>query len=218
MKILLSGIAIVLVAISGYLFLELRSSNKLLSEANEVLKMREAALAEIKKKSEVDEKIQTYRAKTTPTAFGFYAYELGPEPLMRKLQYLRPADGMFEGQLGKKYTETAEVVFKTGNIGFVLYHRMFSMAAPEHVFVHIFAQVKGEEAWVMRNRGHKLSITPRTDNRDMLMMSGNLPPGRYAIRLEGVHTFQVAGEVTGPDYCVTRNAHGLYDVCPGGTP
>jgi hypothetical protein len=87
----------------------------------------------------------------------------------------------------------------------VLYDRMFSLATPSKLVVHILAKVKNEDAWVIRNRGYELRVFPRSENRDILDVFSAYNPGRYAIQLgDKYYAFTVEGVSDDPEFCVEK--------------
>lgn len=160
-------------------------------------------------------------ARMTPAQFGYYITE-GSSPL-RLLQVLSTAQRDLPLD-PPRFLDKPQLIINQGAVGhLVLYERMFSLAAPSEIFVNIVAKVRGEEAWVVRNRGYMARVSPRSDNREILdIMLTNYKPGRYAIGLNNqYYSFSVAGDNNDPDYCVVKKNGAFqnsYVVCEGGTP
>jgi hypothetical protein len=204
------AIIVVLALLAGYLGFQLQQKNRELSDLVE---------AEQKRASEVD-KAKAARARVTPSQFGYYI-AVGEGPLV-PLQLLTstkqdlPLDQ-------PRFLDKPQLVYKAGSVlHLVLYNRIFSMAVQPEMFFHILAKVKGDEAWVLRNRGYTARVSPRPDNRDMLDIFVTYKPGRYGLQFDNqVYSFTVEGDNDDPDFCVEKHSSSFqnaYVPCPGGHP
>lgn len=201
-------IAIVaLTAISGYLFFQLHQRDIVIADLKQTIGKRDqkilALLAEAQSKASLEAEAQAARARSTPTQFGAYLTQ-GDSPL-QPLEPLSEEKRDLPLDLPKYLDKPQVVVQKRLPVHIVLYDRVFSLAAPSKLMVHIVAKVRNEDAWVVRNRGYEFRVFPRLDNRDILDVFSSYDPGRYAIEFEGkYYAFTVEGVSEDPEFCVEK--------------
>jgi hypothetical protein len=223
---------VVLAAISGYLFLQMhqrdimiaslkqtiskrdqriqtliheaQSKDSLEAEAKAAEKAKEEAKSEAKAAVESEAAAaEAAKERLIPRQFGIFLTQGGSplQPLELLSEEKRDLPLDFPSYLDKPQV----VVQQRSPVHIVLYDRMFSLAAPSKLAVHILAKVKNEDAWVIRNRGYEHRVFPRSENRDILDVFLAYNPGRYAIQLGGkYYAFTVEGVSEDPEFCVEK--------------
>jgi hypothetical protein len=138
-----------------------------------------------------------------PTQFGLYA-AIGNSPF-QALDVLATERRDLPLDF-PKYTDQPRVFFQQGvPIHLVLYDPIFSLKPQSKLAIHVVAKVKGEEAWVIRNRVLETQVFPQENNGDILDAYVAFRPGRYAIELNGkFYSFNIEGINDDPDFCVER--------------
>ena len=169
----------------------------------ELDRQRSDLITEAQHKVRIKAEAERVNAWNTPIQFGYYlATDKSPlqplEVLSRETRDL-PLDF-------PKYTDKPAVVAKRdAPAHLVLYDRKFSVRAPSKLFIHVVAKVRGEEAWVVSDRGFEAQVFPRTDSRDILDVFVLYKPGRYAIEFDQkYYSFSIDGANDDLNFCVER--------------
>jgi hypothetical protein len=217
---------VVLAAISGYLFLQMHQRDIMIAGLKQTISKRDQRIqtlmheaqrkdsleSEAKAKAKAEEKLaseaeaaaaEAAKERLIPRQFGIFLTQGGAplQPLELLSEEKRDLPLDFPSYLDKPQV----VVQQRSPVQIVLYDRMFSLAAPSKLVVHILAKVKNEDAWVIRNRGYELRVFPRSENRDILDVFSAYNPGRYAIQLGGkYYAFTVEGVIEDPEFCVEK--------------
>ena len=217
---------VVLAAISGYLFLEMHQRDIMIAGLKQTISKRDQKIetltheaqsksrleAEAKAKAKAEAKLaaeaevaaaEAAKERLIPRQFGIFLTQGGSplQPLELLSEEKRDLPLDFPSYLDKPQV----VVQQRSPVHIVLYDRMFSLAAPSKLVVHILAKVKNEDAWVIRSRGYEHRVFPRSENRDILDVFSTYNPGRYAIQLGGkYYAFTVEGVSEDPEFCVEK--------------
>jgi len=217
---------VVLAAISGYLFLEMHQRDIMIAGLKQTISKRDQKIetltheaqsksrleAEAKAKAKAEAKLaaeaevaaaEAAKERLIPRQFGIFLTQGGSplQPLELLSEEKRDLPLDFPSYLDKPQV----VVQQRSPVHIVLYDRMFSLAAPSKLVVHILAKVKNEDAWVIRSRGYEHRVFPRSENRDILDVFSAYNPGRYAIQLGGkYYAFTVEGVSEDPEFCVEK--------------
>jgi hypothetical protein len=215
---------VVLAAISGYLFLEMHQRDIMIAGLKQTISKRDQRIQtliheaqskanlEAEAKAEAEAKLaaeaqaaaaEAAKERLIPRQFGIFLTQGGSplQPLELLSEEKRDLPLDFPIYLDKPQV----VVQQRSPVHIVLYDRMFSLAAPSKLVVHILAKVKNEDTWVIRNRGYELRVFPRSENRDILDVFSAYNPGRYAIQLGGkYYAFTVEGVSDDPEFCVEK--------------
>ena len=217
---------VVLAAISGYLFLEMHQRDIMIAGLKQTISKRDQKIetltreaqskasleAEAEAKAKAEAKLaaeaevaaaEAAKERLIPRQFGIFLTQGGSplQPLELLSEEKRDLPLDFPSYLDKPQV----VVQQRSPVHIVLYDRMFSLAAPSKLVVHILAKVKNEDAWVIRSRGYEHRVFPRSENRDILDVFSAYNPGRYAIQLGGkYYAFTVEGVSEDPEFCVEK--------------
>jgi hypothetical protein len=200
---------VVLAAISGYLFLQLDQRDIIIAGLKQTISKRDKKIetltreAQSKASLEAEAAAQGAKARLIPRQFGIFLTQ-GGSPL-QPLELLSEEKRDLPLDLPSYLDKPQVVVQQRSLVQIVLYDRMFSLAAPSTLVVHILAKVKNENAWVIRNRGYEFRVFPRSENSDILDVFSVYNPGRYVIQLgDKYYAFTVEGVSEDPEFCVEK--------------
>jgi hypothetical protein len=200
--------------LSVYLLFQVHQKNANITLLIRSIELRDKRIAELDRqitdlitearhKARAKAEAERVNAWNTPIQFGYYLATnespLQPLEVLSREKRDLPLDF-------PKYTDKPAVVAKgDAPAHLVLYDRMFSVRAPSKLFIRVVAKVRGEEAWVVSDRGFEAQVFPRTDSRDILDVFVPYKPGRYAIELDQkYYSFSIDGENDDLNFCVQR--------------
>ena len=155
-----------------------------------------------------------------PTTYGIYALNDNKLTELETLPFKVPDPRVL---LGPEITKPSSSTISSNKPIFILYRRELANSAPGKIALRVIARVmrdmkfvdgkasvsKIEGAWHVRNNFIELKVFPNLTNREMIIARGDedfsLPPGRYALVLNGLgYDFTIAGPITSSAQCLER--------------
>jgi len=205
--------------LSAYLLFQVHQKNGNIALLIKSIELRDKRIAELDRqiadlvtearhKARVNaeaERVEAERvnAWNTPIQFGYYLAT--DESTLQPLEVLSTEKRDLPLDFPKYMDKPAAVAKRDAPAHLVLYDRIFSVRAPSRLFIHVVAKVRGEEAWVVSDRGFEAQVFPRTDSRDILDVFVPYKPGRYAIEFDRkYYSFSIDGPNDDLNFCVQR--------------
>jgi hypothetical protein len=200
--------------LSAYLLFQVHQKNANIALLIRSIELRDKRIAELdsqiadlvteaRHKARVKAEAERVNAWNTPIQFGYYLAT--DESPLQPLEVLSTEKRDLPLDFPKYMDKPAAVAKGDAPAHLVLYDRIFSVRAPSTLFIHVVAKVRGEEAWVVSDRGFEAQVFPRTDSRDILDVFVPYKPGRYAIELDRkYYSFSIDGPNDDLNFCVQR--------------